>query len=162
MNGDTAALLISTLLTSLFVFRKTHVAITTMALCGGYVLSDRISYTLTQSVGESSLPVYTIFKLFLLFGPPAFVAFHFRGTQRGAGRFLEQLVPAFALSLLIIVFILEQLSFGTREFHLDSSIVLNQLWIYSAWVVLFAFLAALFDLLMHKPSERVRKHHHGK
>jgi len=166
MSGDLAALIISVSLTVLFVMRRTHVAMVTMALCAGYVLSDRISFTLSQNdilPPDSGFPVYTVLKLLLLFGPPVFVAYHFRGTQRGGGRFIEQLAPAFALSLMVIVFILEQLAFDTRASHLDSSVILNQLWLYSAWVVAFALATALFDLLMHKPTERSRhnkkKHH---
>lgn len=161
MTGDLAALIIITLLSLLLVLKKTHVAVITMALCGGYVLSDRVSFSLSQSASwltdHNNIPVYTIFKLILLFGPPVFVAMHFRGTQHGGGRFVEQLVPALALSLLVIVFILEQLSFATREFHLDNSVILNQIWLFSPWIVISAFVTALFDLSLQK--NKTKRHH---
>jgi hypothetical protein len=163
MNGDIAALIIMVLFTLLVVLKKTHVAVITMALCGGYVLSDRVSLTLSQQAGwileDGDIPFYTIFKLLLLFGPPAFVAFYFRGTQRGSSRFVEQMTPAFALSLMLIVFILEQLPVGTRDYHLDNSVIMNQLWLYSGWVVLFAFATALFDLMIHQPKDHRRSKH---
>lgn len=157
MNADITLLALITLTTLFFVLRRTHVALTTMALSAGYVLSDRATYAISQTawgyLGDTDIPVYSIVKLTLLFAPAVFMAFHFRNTQKGSGRFIEQLVPAFSLSLLLIIFVLEQLTLETREEYLDMSVALNQLWVYSHWVVVFALGSAFFDMLLHKPHE---------
>lgn len=161
MNADITLLAIVVLLTVFFVIRRTHVALITLALCGGYVLSDKISTVLTEEatsyIGNSSVDIHSIIKILLLFGPPAFIAFHFRKTQRGSGRTIEQIVPAFALSLLIVIFVVEQLTPAVRDSYLDLSVSLNQLWTYSSWVIVFAFATAIFDFLLHKPYERHSK-----
>jgi len=158
VNADITLLIVILLLTVFFIHKKTHVAFVTLALFGGYTLSDKASYLLAQNAGawinDSGLPVYTIIRLILLFGPPLMVAYHFRHTQTGSSRLLEQLVPAFSLTLLIAVFVVEQLNYTTRASVLDNSIALNQLWIYTPWVVVFSLGSALFDIMLRKPSDK--------
>jgi len=107
MNADLLTVLILGFSTFILIITETHVAFVTLALSSGYVLSDIVGPDIfdffANTVDPNSFPLYSTVQLTLLFIPAILIAHRFRRSQRGATRFVQQIVPAFALSLLIVV-----------------------------------------------------------
>ncbi len=153
MNADVLILAIIAFASIVLVISKTHVAFVTLALCSGYVLGAEVGPGIVEMATDSTgsledLPVYTAVTLTLLLFPPLLIGYRFRKSQKGSGRFIQQLVPAFALSLLLVIFIFDFLPDNSIQKISDETYIFGQLKFFRSWVVLFAVLTALFDIII--------------
>lgn len=153
MNADIIILAIVVFATFLMVFSKTHVAFVTFALCAGFVMSAEVGPGLTEMITGSSdsnqeSPVFTAVTLVLLLFPALLIGYRFRRSQKGGGRFIQQIIPAFALSLLLVVFIFDFLPDSSLNKISDETYIYGQLEFLRSWIVLFAILTALFDVII--------------
>jgi len=164
MNTDLLTLVLLGLVTATLVFTKTNVAFVIFALCGGYVLSDTVGSSvydlLDNSVDPNSLPLYGIVNISLLILPALIMWFRFRRSQRGGGRLIQQIIPAFGLALLLIVLLFANLPDNLRNSLKNQSYFLGQIESFSEWIIIYALGAAMFDVLtQHGGPKRPYKRH---
>ena len=152
MNADLLTLIILVFSTVLLVVSETHVAFVTFALCGGYVLSDFVGGDIfnwaSNYVDPNTFPLYAAVQLTLIFLPALLIGHRFRRSQRGAGRVIQQIVPAFAMSLLVVVFTFNALPVEAQSTLRGQSYFHSNLESVKGWIVLFAIAAAMFDVLI--------------
>lgn len=162
MNADLLILAIIAFATLVLVVTRTHVAFVTLALCAGFVLSAEVGPGLIDlltgdgGIGENST-VYTAVTLSLLLFPAVLIGFRFRKSQKGGGRFLQQLIPALGLSLLLVIFIFDFLPDSTISTVKDETYIYGQLEYFRSWIVLFAILTALFDIIIQHAAPNLGK-----
>jgi predicted Na+-dependent transporter len=160
---DSDILLLSFIAASVLLISmlKTHIAFTILALCTGYVLSDiagpSVVDFLDGSISQSEFPIYETVRLILLFLPLVLIGFRFRKTQRGVGRFIQQLLPALALTMLATVFIVDILPLSSTENIARDSYLAGSIEDFSPLLVLFAVSTALFDVLIKHADDSLRK-----
>ena len=114
---------------------------------------------LSEYVDPNSSPLYATVQLFLIFFPAFLIGHRFRRSQRGPGRFVQQIVPAFALSLLVVVFVFSTLPESSQATLRDQSYFHGNLESFANWLVVFSIAAAMFDVLIQHagPPRKYKK-----
>lgn len=157
MNGDVIILLTIGISILVMAIAETHIAFVTLALCGGYVLTqfagpDALNL-LDNYVDPESFPLFEAVHVALLLLPALLVGIRFRRTQRGMKRFISQIVPGLAMALLLTVFLVdivpEDVTARLREESYLASTIVSM----SSLLVVFAISAALFDVLVKHANE---------
>ena len=167
MNADTLIVVLIATTSIAMVLSKTHVAFVTLALTAGALLADTVAADLASLLGITisgdSFPVFSIISIVLLTFPPFIIGYRFRRSQKGGLRFFQQIVPAVALALLGSLLIFDALPDETKTFLEGESYLYDQLSILRVWLVLFAIMTALFDVLIqHAGPPRHYKKRKGK
>lgn len=161
MNPDFLILIFIAVSIILLAFAKTHIAFVVLALCTGYVLSqfagDSVFDFFSNWVSNSEFPLYEVVNIILIIAPALLIGFRFRNTQTGVGRFVQQLIPALALTLLAVVFIVDTLPIETSDTIREESYLIGSFEDFAPIVVLFAVSTALFDVLVKHANEPIRK-----
>ncbi len=165
LSPDLLTLVLLAAITFGLVLSRTNAAFVTFTLCAGYVLSDSVTpnvdSVIREVVNPGSLPLTLIIHLVLLLLPPLVIWHRFRRTQRGGGRFIMQLVPAFGLALLFVILIFEQLPSGGQEILQGESYFHGQIREFRNWLVLYAIASAMFDVLTQHAGPK-RPYHRRK
>lgn len=165
MNADLLTLIILIFSTVLLVVAETHVAFVTFALAGGYVLSDFVGGDifnwLDNFVDPNAFPLFEAVQLALIFIPAIVIGHRFRRSQRGPTRLVQQIIPAFALSLLVVVFTFNVLPEDAQETLRGESYFHSNLESFRGLLVVFAIAAAMFDILIQHAGPP-RKYHKRK
>ena len=161
MNPDFLILIFIAISIILLAFAKTHIAFMMLALCTGYVLSqftgDDVFDFFSRWVSNSEFPLYEVVNICLIVAPALMIGFRFRYTQTGVGRFVQQLIPALALTLLAVVFIVNILPIETTDRVREESYLIGSFEDFAPIVVLFAVSTSLFDVLVKHANEPIRK-----
>ena len=161
MNADFLILIFIAVSIILLAFAKTHIAFVMLALCTGYVLSqftgDSVFDFFSTWVSNGEFPLYEIVNITLILLPALLIGIRFRSTQTGVGRFFQQIIPALALTLLAVVFIVDTLPIETSDRIREESYLIGSFEDFAPILVLFAIATALFDVLVKHANEPVRK-----
>lgn len=132
-----------------FVFIKTHIAYAILALSAGFLLKEFLAQDLTAIL--SGLSSYTYFEsiknIVLLILPPLIISLHFKNTQNGFKRGLQQLVPALSWSLLLTILVFNELPVDVKQNILDNSYIIRNLLAFKSLLVAFSFAVAFFDII---------------
>ncbi len=168
MNADFVAAIIVAFTTLTLLISETHVAFVTLALTSGYVLSEVVgsetSQIIRDSVDVGTTPVESIVRIVLLLLPAVLIAIRFRRSQRGFGRVIQQVVPSFALALVLVVFVYQNLPSATQASIDGDSYLSSLLPSYGNLLVVFAIATALFDVVLQHagPKRKYKKRGRGK
>lgn len=167
MNADLVIGIILGLVTLVLVVSETHVAFVTLALASGYVLSDTLADNLASGLGSlvdiDTNTLDAVSRIFLLLLPAVIVALRFRRTQRGLGRHIQQAVPSFALSLVALWLVFQNLPFRTQSDLVGDSYLASNAVSYGELLVAFAIATSLFDVVFqHQKGHDGRKSKKGK
>ncbi len=162
MNADFIILIFIAVSVLLLAFAKTHIAFVILALCTGFVLSQFAGESVVDFfstwVSNSEFPLYEVVNIGLILVPALIVGFRFRLTQTGVSRFVQQLIPALALTMLAVVFIVDVIPQETSSSVREESYLVGSFEDFAPILVLFAVGAALFDV-MFKHAKMHHKHH---
>ena len=157
MNSDVVILLTIGICIFVLAIARTHVAFVTLALCGGYVLSQFAGPDVLSLIGNridsESFPIFEVVHVALLLLPALLVGIRFRRTQLGIKRFVAQLVPSLAIALLMAVFLVDIVPEDIAARLREESYLASALDSLSALLVVFAISAALFDVLVKHANE---------
>jgi hypothetical protein len=152
MNGDLIVIIFIAVVTILLVVIETHVAFVILALCSGYVLREfaaNQTYDLLAGVvSPTEFPLYEVVHVTLTLLPAILIAHRFRRTQRGVSRFVQQLVPALALTLLLVVFLIDILPDDVSNKVRDNAYLAGVFDSFAWVVIVFAISTAMFDVLV--------------
>ena len=161
MNPDFALLIFIAISILTMAIAKTHVAFVMLALCSGYVLSqfagDSVFDFFSTWVSNSEFPLFEIVNILLVIAPAVLIGFRFRQTQTGIGRIVQQVVPAIALTLLAVVFLIDIMPPERTDSLRGESYLIGSFEDFGAIFVLFAVATAMFDVLVKHANEPVRK-----
>lgn len=145
---------------------ETHIAFVTLALCSGFVLSEYAGPeafdALSSLIDVNSFPLYETVNVTLLLLPALLVGIRFRRTQRGVKRFVEQLIPGLAVSLMLAVFLIDIAPINVASDLQEESYIASTLKASSMWLIIFAMGSALFDVLNKHGGDTGKKRGPGR
>ncbi len=161
MDNDLIALIIIASSVIFLTVSATHLAFVILSLCSGYILSTFVGPSLSDFInnfiGSNNLPILNIVNITLLLIPPIMIGYRFKKTQKGVGRFIQQLLPALALTMLAAVFIVDLLPNGSVDSVRRSSYLAGGIEGFAPMLVIFAISVALFDVLIKHANDPIRK-----
>ena len=161
MNPDFLILIFIAISIVLLAFVKTHIAFVMLALCTGYVLSqftgESVFDFFSNWVSNSEFPLFETVNIALILIPAILIGFRFRHTQTGVGRFIQQIVPAMALTMLAVVFIVDVLPQDRSSSIEEESYLIGSFQDFAPVLVLFAVATAFFDVMIKHANEPIRK-----
>lgn len=161
MNPDFIILIFVAVSVLLLAFAKTHIAFVVLALCTGYVLSQFTGESVVDFFGtwvsNEEFPLIETVNTALVLLPAILIGFRFRHTQKGVGRFLQQLIPALGLTMLAVVFVVDVIPQDTTSDVRGESYLIGSFEDFAPALVLFAVAIALFDVLVKHANEPIRK-----
>ncbi len=161
MNADFLILIFIAVSVLALAVAKTHIAFVMLALCTGYVLSQFTGQSVFDFLGtwvsNEEFPLLEIVSISLILLPALLVGFRFRKTQTGVSRFLQQLMPALALTMLAVVFIVDVIPQDRNPEVRGESYLIGSFEDFAPPLVLFAVGTALFDVLVKHANEPIRR-----
>ncbi len=157
MNPDFILLIIIAASTLLLAIAKTHIAFVILSLCTGFVLSHFVVGGSLSGQGDESSFVNIASHIGLILLPALLIGYRFRKTQKGIGRFLQQIIPALGLTSLAVVLILDALPKSTLDSLSEESYLVGTFEAFASPLVMFAVAIALFDVLVKHANEPIRK-----
>jgi hypothetical protein len=157
MNSDMLFIIGIAVTVLVLVIIETHIAFMIFALCAGYVLThfaaSELYEFLAQWISPSEFPLIEIVDLTLLFIPSILIAHRFRRTQRGVGRFFQQLLPALAFTLMAGVLVIDVLPKDTVANLQADAYLAGMFESYPLMLIIFAIGTAMFDILIKHANE---------
>lgn len=161
MSSDFLFLIFIAVSILVLTMAKTHIAFVILALCTGYVFSEfagpSVFDFLQNWISPAEFPLLEVIQLALVLIPAILIGIRFRRTQRGVGRFVQQLIPALALTMLVTVFIVRIIPFSSADNLDQDSYLAGSIESFSPLLVIFAVGVALFDVLIKHANEPVRR-----
>lgn len=161
MNPDFMILIFVAVSILLLAFAKTHIAFVILALCSGYVVSafagESVFDFFNNWISPAEFPLFEAVQTVLILLPALLIAYRFRSTQTGLGRFMQQFVPALALTLLAVVFMIDIVALEPSSSIREESYLVGSFEDFAPLFVIFAIATALFDVLVKHANEPIRK-----
>lgn len=158
INTDIFIGIILALLILLVLFLRTNVALATLGLCAGFVLSDMLSdevvdLAYSKGLQSSDMPLSSIVAIVLTLLPGVLILYRFRHFQ--SGRTIQQLLPALAFALLSILLVFSNVPFEVKRQLQEESVIYTQMVSLEVLITVSVIGIAILYVLMHE-SERKR------